>query len=1011
MPQTVLSLAKTTQPTLSMVVERARLFSRFDDRAGSRAVWISAAPGSGKTTCIASYLQSCGRRALWYQLDSTDADVATFFFYLRQSAIKHSPQSGHALPDVPADGADWRKFGRQLFRAIFARFGEPMVVVFDNCESIPAQSQLHSALAAALEEVPAGSMLVFVSRADPPPPFARALANGVLVQLEGAELALSLEEFRQLARLRGMTVRDADLERIHQHSSGWVTGAILMLELARKFPDLKRPPVQSSGALLYDYVAQEVFAGFDNSLRVFLLRVCWPSRLGVRVAETLGDEPRARQLLGNLARNNYFVTERVDAQECEYILHPLLRDFLRAQSLKLLGSATVAELQRRTAALLADDGQVEEAVELLSDNMDWKPLEDLIARHAEMLVRQGRTELLSSWLGKLPPDRLNGNGWLTYWRGKARLRHSAREARRCFESAFRCFQVQAQPSADGQRLACLGTIEAILLEMDDFSLLDPWISSLQELLAQGHDTSAPDAGAATEVTLLAALALRNPRHEDLTGRFHACEQAVMLETDEGARIEHLLWLIQSCLLCGELGRAGGLLSGVHKSPAARMNQRMALRLSLLTALHALLCGDGEAAQAAAEQCFTAAEHSARHLLPLIAACRDAAAITLGTVSDAGEADPDAAPGMETTNRLARFFAHYLASWKALIADDVMTAHHEQKAALACAAELGIPFLEVLSGCAYAQLLSRCEDARGCAAQLRRVHSIARDMQNPMLEFMTLLIYSEVALGEGRNTSGVNAIRYALGLGRQHAYYHVPWWRGAQLADLLAAALRHGIETDYVRDFIRRRDLRPDSSPVDIPDWPWPLRIATLGQLSILDSSNREICAGRIKGRPLQVLKVLLAAGARDVPAERVAETLWPHVDIEYGNKSLTINLHRLRRLLGNEDAILLRDGRLSINAALVWVDLFALEALLGRIAAGPHGTDEAFADGEVTRNAERLAALCRGPFLQGDDEFPCFAERRERCRAAIESVAELAPSGEPGGIYRKLADAAGAKPS
>ena len=49
------------------------------------------------------------------------------------------------------------------------------------------------------------------------------------------------------------------------------------------------------------------------------------------------------------------------------------------------------------------------------------------------------------------------------------------------------------------------------------------------------------------------------------------------------------------------------------------------------------------------------------------------------------------------------------------------------------------------------------------------------------------------------------------------------------------------------------------------------------------------------------------------------------------HKSFTATLHRLRRLLGTEEALLLRDARLSMNRSLLWVDTWALEQTLAEL--------------------------------------------------------------------------------
>src|SRR3990172_9201282 len=144
----------------------------------------------------------------------------------------------------------------------------------------------------------------------------------------------------------------------------------------------------------------------------------------------------------------------------------------------------------------------------------------------------------------------------------------------------------------------------------------------------------------------------------------------------------------------------------------------------------------------------------------------------------------------------------------------------------------MPFLEVMSRTALAQLLFICGDERNGSTQLRRVHAIARDIHNPLLEFMALMVYGEISVRGGRSGSGSNAMRYALGLGRNHAFYHLPWWRGTHLARLCATALREGIETAYVQNLILRRRLPPPCPSAELPEWPWSLRIRALGEFTV-----------------------------------------------------------------------------------------------------------------------------------------------------------------------------------
>ena len=48
-------------------------------------------------------------------------------------------------------------------------------------------------------------------------------------------------------------------------------------------------------------------------------------------------------------------------------------------------------------------------------------LSRLLNQHAESLLRQGRGQLLASWLNSFPPTILNNSPWLLFWLGQCQL--------------------------------------------------------------------------------------------------------------------------------------------------------------------------------------------------------------------------------------------------------------------------------------------------------------------------------------------------------------------------------------------------------------------------------------------------------------------------------------------------------------------------------------------------------------------------------------------------------------
>jgi DNA-binding SARP family transcriptional activator len=227
------------------------------------------------------------------------------------------------------------------------------------------------------------------------------------------------------------------------------------------------------------------------------------------------------------------------------------------------------------------------------------------------------------------------------------------------------------------------------------------------------------------------------------------------------------------------------------------------------------------------------------------------------------------------------------------------------------------------------------------------------------------------------------------------------------------ALRHRIEPEYARSLVRERQLVPRAAPVRVPDWPWPIRIRTLGRFELARDGTPVEFGGKGPGRPMELLKVLLAMGGENVRADQLGDALWPHVDADYAHKSFTATLHRLRKILGEDDALLLRDGRLAFGAGQVWVDAWALEATLAEADEALRAPPAAARLEALQRIGAEALALYRGPFLPDESEQPSFLACREQVRARLlRCLGRIAKAAEESGqpalgvdLLQRLTDA------
>lgn len=163
-------LSKITRPRIGGVLQRERLFRLLDEAGSCSVTWISAPAGSGKTTLAGTYLTEKKTPCLWYEVDEGDADLPTFFNYIRLAAKKAAPRRRRPLPFLtPEYLSNLTTFTLRYFEDLFSRLQSGSVMVLDNYQTVPPESRFHELMAKMGSAMPEGIRVLIVSRQDPPP--------------------------------------------------------------------------------------------------------------------------------------------------------------------------------------------------------------------------------------------------------------------------------------------------------------------------------------------------------------------------------------------------------------------------------------------------------------------------------------------------------------------------------------------------------------------------------------------------------------------------------------------------------------------------------------------------------------------------------------------------------------------------------------------------------------------------------------------------------------------------
>lgn len=974
------SLGKITRPSLSRVSPRRRLFALLDRGRRASIVWVTGPPGSGKTTLVSSYLDARHLRYIWYQLDGGDADLATFFYYMGIAATGDA--HGTHLPLLTPE-YDIDTFTRHYFRTLYGRLKTPFTLVLDNYSDVPAQSELHDLMAQIVAETPPKSAVIFLSRHEPPTSMARLLASGRMELIGWEDLRLTLQEAGDILKQRDIKLAREPLTRLYERTQGWAAGLILMITHWRGGGVASELPQTATPQLIFDYLLDEVFRKLHPKIQEFALQIAYLPQMTAPMAAELTGQAQAATILADGHRHNYFVNLKQAHPELVYEYHPLARDFLRARAESTFNEDERRSLKRRSAALLARSGQTELAIELLAEIDDWQEMLQLILAHAPTMLDQGRGQTLAQWFDQVPAEELERQPWALYWLGASRLPFAPRESRHLSERAFEGFKTEPQQDPRGLLLACSGVLDAILHEMDDLSLLDRWIGELDTLVREYPHFPSEGVEARVTFSMSLALIMREPHHpeiEEWLRRALAISQSL---SDPSRRMWVALLVALSYSWTGQFAKALDLIAAVRELGKLPAVSPLALTtLKNIESMYYMLTADRERCLAAVEEGLRIAEETGVRIWSYQLRVNGVAgALGAGDVDTAQKLLAEAHAHPEGARRVDLCLYHYFAAWGAMLRSDTLRAFQEQKHAFKLSLDLGSPYFEVLCRLALAQIQVHYGREREVVAHLREVHRIARKIRNHLLEFMCLLGYAQLALAHGRRRSGLNSLRYALALGREHAYMHFLWWRPEVVAELCAYALDAGIEVEYVKELVRRRSLIPLKAPVNVKHWPWRFKIFALGQFRLLRDDEPVRFSGKAQRRPLDLLRALIAYGGKEVSEDYLTEALWPRIDGDSAHRSFTTTLHRLRKLLGEDQALVLKEGKLSLDRSYSWVDIWALDELLVEIEKLRIRRRQDVTVDEVDSIADKLLLLYQGPFMGNEADRSWYLPARERLRA------------------------------
>jgi DNA-binding SARP family transcriptional activator/tetratricopeptide (TPR) repeat protein len=475
-----------TLPPRAARVDRPELNELLDVATRRRICVVIGAAGWGKTTAVRSWAQ--GRRTAWVRSDDHGGDANLLFRNLVDAVQAHTSTPGPEL-SLPEGGkseaavsavCDWLR----------GSLRDDVVLVIDDLQVLAPDTAAAGVVQALYRQAPERLHVVLMSRQEMPFSLARLRGQGLVAEINAAELAFDLAEVAELLQASVGNDPPHLATLVWERTGGWPAAVHAVVEMLRGVDVDERPGMVAHlthpGERFRGYLVEEVIDAEPEWVRALLRRMAVFGEVRSTAGTALGIQDAAN-VLAELTRRG--LVRRSSRESVGWSLVAPLMDYFGIED--ALPTSDRDALHMVAAQECLGRGAHGEALRHLVAAGAHAACAALLAEHGTALVNSGHGNSVLA-AASLPSPYLDDP------RIQRVIGH-ARQVRGQWAAAMECFR-RAGKDRDELEPALAWRVGVIALGQGDFGEV---LALLERTRLAGEDS-----GAEARLLALAASAYR-----------------------------------------------------------------------------------------------------------------------------------------------------------------------------------------------------------------------------------------------------------------------------------------------------------------------------------------------------------------------------------------------------------------------------------------------------------------------------------------------------------------------